>query len=323
MAKVSIIVPVYNVEKYLERCISSLINQTFDDIEIILINDGSTDSSKDIIEKYSRQDNRIKVIEEANLGSAAARNAGLDRITSKFVMFLDGDDYYENVCIEEAYKKITKEHADIAIFGSKHFDSKGRLVKEILPSSSNNLRIIDHPKILTKIENCTWDKIYKASLFEKEKIKYPEGLYYQDFGITFLLFAEATTVTFLNKELVNYTVGRANSETDEISNRLYDIFKICDLIIKCYKEKGIFEKYYEELKTICTINIIDKLKMALKSEKKLFIKEFSNKSFDYLNSNFKDYKKNKYPVYQTKMDFIYFNPFLFKVYLLFKKGIIL
>ena len=141
MAKVSIVVPIYNVEKYLDRCIKSLINQTLYDIEIILINDGSTDSSKEIAERYSKNDSRIILINKENEGGSIARNIGLDYATSKYIMFLDSDDYYELNCVEEAYNKISADGSDVTVFGSKHIDEEGNTIKEVIPKETKGMNI--------------------------------------------------------------------------------------------------------------------------------------------------------------------------------------
>ena len=115
MEKVSIIVPVYNVEKYLECCLESLINQTLKDIEIICVNDGSTDNSGKILENYAAKDNRIKVIHQVNGGQAAARNNGLNAVNGKYINFIDSDDWVDLDFIEKLYDAAERNSADIAV----------------------------------------------------------------------------------------------------------------------------------------------------------------------------------------------------------------
>lgn len=127
--KVSIIVPVYNVENYIERCIDSLINQSLNDIEIILIDDGSTDDSGNICDRYESMDNRIKVIHKNNEGQGLSRNKGLDVATGKYVIFLDSDDYYELYACELLFNKMESEDADMCSFGYEIDSPQGNIVK--------------------------------------------------------------------------------------------------------------------------------------------------------------------------------------------------
>ena len=323
MAKVSVVVPIYNVEKYLDRCLKSLINQTLYDIEIILINDGSTDDSKDIAEYYAIKDERILLINQSNKGSSAARNTGIDNATSEYIMFLDSDDFYEPQCVETAYKNIKNDESDILIFGSRHIDQNNSIIKEIIPARIEGMALEDMPQLLLKIENCTWDKIYRLSLFKNNEIRYPENLYYQDFAVTFHILANVKHISSISDKLVNYSVNRIGGETSEISNHLFDIFEIIELIIKYFKEKDIFDLYFYELKAISIINVIDKMKIAIKSNNKSFVKKYVSRSYEFLHLNFGDIRKNKYSINQTKMDFIYFSPLLLRTYLFIKKGIIL
>ena len=113
--KITVIVPVYNVENYLNKCLDSLINQTYKNLEIIVINDGSTDNSGEICQEYAQKDNRIVYIEKENGGPSDARNAGLDRMTGSYVTFVDSDDWIELDYVEILYKKITEYQADIAV----------------------------------------------------------------------------------------------------------------------------------------------------------------------------------------------------------------
>lgn len=321
MAKVSIIVPIYNVEKYLDRCIKSLINQTLYDIEIVLVNDGSTDSSKKIAEKYSKIDNRIVLINKENEGGSIARNTGLNLATGEYIMFLDSDDYYEPNCVEESFLKIVNDGSDVVVFGSKHIDEEGNIIKEIIPKETKGMYIKEHPEILMSIENCTWDKIYKSSLFKDNHLKYPENLYYQDFGITFCIMANVNKISFTSKTLINYIVNRKGSITSEISDRLYDILKIVEHNINYYKSKDIYDIYYEEIKAISIINIIDKLKIAIKNGDKKFIKNYTNSCYKFMIDNFGEIKSKKYNLSNGRFDFIYSNPILLKIYLLIKKGV--
>lgn len=139
MAQVSIIVPVYNVEKYIKMAIDSLIKQTYQDIEIIIVDDGSNDNSLDIIKAYN--DSRIRIYHQSNNGVASARNLGLAKVNSEYVMFLDGDDYYEETCVEKALAAINKDKVDLVIFGARYLDDNNLFIKNVIPFKKDKGRL--------------------------------------------------------------------------------------------------------------------------------------------------------------------------------------
>ena len=130
---VSVIVPVYNMEKYLEKCLKSIIDQTYKKIEIIIVNDGSTDSSIEICNKFKENDNRIKIITKKNAGLGMARNTGLENANGEYVYFIDSDDYIEETLIEDNIKLIKEYKLDIVTFGAILFEENEKIIKEIRP----------------------------------------------------------------------------------------------------------------------------------------------------------------------------------------------
>ena len=133
MAEISVIVPIYNVEKYLEKCLDTIINQTFKDIEIICVNDGSVDCSRNILEEYKNKDSRIKIVDKENGGLSSARNAGLKIATGKFISFIDSDDWVSSTFLEKLYKNITSYDTDISICAVHQFDEKTRSNDDTVP----------------------------------------------------------------------------------------------------------------------------------------------------------------------------------------------
>ena len=316
MAKVSIIVPVYNVEKYIKRSLDSLINQTFSDIEIIVINDGSTDNSLNIIETF--KDERIRLYSQDNKGGSAARNLGVDKSTSDYIMFLDADDYYHLDCVEKAYKCITEENTDICIYGSRFVDDEGNYTKSIIPNHGTIKNISDDKSYLLNIENCTWDKIYKSSIIKDNNVLYPYGLYYQDFGFTFSLMRFVKSISFVNEELIEYTVGRSGNITGDVSKKVFDIFKIIDFIKDLYIDKKIYDDYFDELKSVFLINIIDKLKQVVRSKNSDIKEEFIDTYFNYIEKELGGFD-TKYKISKHKHDFVYLDKNILKLYMFIKR----
>ncbi len=173
--KISVIIPVYNVEKYLAQCLDSVVNQTFKDIEIICVNDGSTDGSLNILQKYASNDDRIIIINKENRGVSAARNDGLERVAGDYIMFLDADDYYFPETCEKAYKFMATSNVDIGIFGNyilEHNELKkgwtSLKIEEIVTSK------IQHNYFECQIY--CWDKIYRAAYLRYFKFRFVENL---------------------------------------------------------------------------------------------------------------------------------------------------
>lgn len=185
MTKVSIIVPVYNVENYLERCLQSLVKQTLKDIEIICINDGSTDNSKNILEQYAKEDNRIILINQENSGVSKARNKGLELAKGEYIGFIDSDDWVDLNFFEELYNKAKSTNSDIAassIIREKRGKQEDYYVFYDSYSADNfeeKLKICDIPNY-----NYIWNKIYKTSKLKQANLNFEEGITYEDIIFT-------------------------------------------------------------------------------------------------------------------------------------------
>lgn len=197
MIKVSVIIPVYNTGKYLERCIKSIINQSLTDIEIIVINDGSTDNSEQILKNFACKDSRIKIINQKNAGLSITRNNGLKIANGEYISFIDSDDWVDLDFLEKLYNTAKKYDADIAACGIKRLRSykwKYHLKieqEEITDNKDKKFVLCDVP------EKCyVWNKIYKFSELKKHNIKFEEGVYYEDRCFT------AQALVFMKKLVV-------------------------------------------------------------------------------------------------------------------------
>ena len=281
---ISIIIPVYNVEKYLDKCLNSLVNQTSNNFEVIIVNDGTKDNSQIIIDKYVKENHNFYSYIKENGGLADARNYGLSKATKEYIMFIDSDDYVNSDLIEECEKKL--ELADLIIFEYNQIDLRNNKI-EIITNKFIEDKIYtlsEYPNLINNISNCAWNKIYHRRLFNN--IKYPIGYLYEDLGTTYKIINEAKKITFINKPLVNYLLNREGNITTTIDNRLFDIFVMCDEIINYYKEKDLFEKYKYQLELLSWINIVECLRKLPKNVSKEFSDKFINKSFNYIDHNF-------------------------------------
>lgn len=236
MPAISVIVPVYNVENYITKCVDSIVNQTFRDIEIILVDDGSTDNSGKICDEYLTKDDRVRVIHKKNGGLSDARNAGLDICTGEYIGFVDGDDYIDGDMYELLYKNIINYDADISMcrfrrIYNNRIDDNGR---NLIRCTQDKKEIIEE-LYCGSIGISVCSKLYKKKIFSQLRFCY--GKTYEDVYITLHTVENATKVVFDYKSKYNYIL-RENSITEkkeynekikeEINAYLYNHSIICD-----------------------------------------------------------------------------------------------
>lgn len=201
---ITVIVPVYNVEKYLERCIDSIILQTYKNLEILLVNDGSTDDSLSICRRYSEQDSRIRVIDKTNGGLGSARNAGIDAMKGAYVAFIDSDDYISESMVKRLYDLIKKQDAEVSVCDFCAFDDRNvyRKKRKTRIQTFNRDQAMKNMFYPDGIKWNAWNKLYKASLFKT--IRYKEGVYSEDMATTYKVFFETKKVVYTNEQLYYY-----------------------------------------------------------------------------------------------------------------------
>lgn len=197
MYKISVIIPVYNVENYLKRCLDSIIGQTLKDIEIICINDGSTDSSLQILQEYAKNDSRIKIINQENKGLSVTRNNGIEIAQGEFIGFVDSDDYISDNFFEELYKSAIKNNADIAVSGIKRVSSRYNVDMLVFKTEKTAENFKDKIVLCNVPDYChVWNKIYKAPLLKDTQIRFVPDRLYEDIPFTpQILFAAKKIVT--------------------------------------------------------------------------------------------------------------------------------
>lgn len=216
-SKVSIIVPVYNVEKYIEKCIVSLLEQTYTNIEIIIVNDGSTDNSGNLCAQLKKRDDRIKVYHKKNGGLSSARNYGIKKSTGDYLAFIDSDDYVSHKMIENLLQLSCKTDSDIIICNycqffenseaNFSFDEKYEVLEQ-----EEALKLL----FLNKIDNYAWNKLYKKSVFQN--LEFPDGKNFEDIGTTYKAFLNANFICITEAKLYGY-LQRSNSLTGNISKK--------------------------------------------------------------------------------------------------------
>lgn len=210
---VSVIVPVYNVESYLEKCILSLVSQTYKNLEIILVDDGSTDKSSEICDEWALQDSRIRVIHKKNGGLSDARNAGLDVATGEYIAFVDSDDYIENNMISVLYEALIKHQADMAIGGVSHVGVNGDALDQYKVSAD---AVWDEQQFWRAFEQnyifceVVWNKLYQKGLFQD--VRFPRGKIHEDEFVLHEIIDNCQRIATVS-DVVYYYVQREDSIT--------------------------------------------------------------------------------------------------------------
>ncbi len=321
MAKVSVVVPMYQVEDYLPKAIDSLVSQTLQDLQIILVNDGSPDRCGEIAEQYAKQDKRITVLHKTNGGLSDARNAGMQLATSKYIYFFDSDDFLEPQCLQLCYEKLEETGADMVMFEIYQYYMKTGKKERICNAYADDqcYTLKDKPEMLTTTLNAAWNKMYRLSLFVDHQIDYPFRYYYEDLGTTYRLMLKANKIALINQPLYNYLVDRPGNITTQFSYNAYHVLGMAKMNIDFFKREGVFEQYYEELKFLCSVNILENLKKTRNVEDKKLVDEFIDVCFYELKLHFPDFPKCKYNILREKHNWIYANKFYLKSYLWLKR----
>lgn len=276
-ALISIIIPVYKVEKYLEKCIQSVINQTYENLQIILVDDGSPDNCGKICDEYAKKDHRIEVIHKSNGGLSDARNKGLEIAKGEYIGFVDSDDYIEADMYEVLYNLLKQYNADVGICNFYTVSQCKIAIKNVDSGIKEYTRIEILKEILldNNIQSYAWNKLYKKDLFDE--IKYPVGKKYEDIGTTFYLLEKCNKVVvtgkpeyyYINRQdsIVNNVTETTITDYIELIMQRYDyieenikelsnynknylkrILKTAEQDIKSLKEVGDYtKKKYEEL----------------------------------------------------------------------------
>lgn len=310
MAKVSVIVPVYNVEKYIKKCLDSLVNQTLEDIEIIVVNDGSKDSSIDIVKEYAKKHNNIKLYEKENGGLSDARNYGLQFATGKYIAFLDSDDYVDANLYKKMYEKAKKEDSDMVecnfywVYGKRNKKDIGEKYR-------------DKKQMFEKARVVAWNKLYKKEILNKADVKFPKGLRYEDVEFFYKIIPYLEKVSFIKEPLIYY-VQREQSIANTQNEKTKDIFTVLDNVIRYYKENNLYEEYKEVIEyTYSRLLLCSSFKRMCKIKDKETRKKLLNDTWINLNKNFPSWKENK--ILNTNLDnkkryMLSVNRFTYRIY---------
>lgn len=289
--KVSIIVPVYNVEQYLRKCLDSLVNQTYKNIEIIVINDGTKDNSQDIIDEYKENyPDLIKSYIKENGGLASARNFGLKKSKGDYIVFVDSDDYVDITMIEKLCNEVKRTNSDIVVCGANSvMNNTISELSNFIQYSLNNKK--------NYIINCVgacW-QIIKRDLFIKNKLFFLENHFYEDIAIIPVLAIFANKISYIHDNLYYY-LTRSGSIMNQIkySKSLEDIFDSMETLRKKFLEMNMYNEYYEELEFLYIEHLLHAASLRFFKFDLNIVKENLNKIVKIIKFSFPNWKKNKY-----------------------------
>ena len=289
---ISVIVPVYNVEKYLNRCIHSILKQTYKNFELILVNDGSTDNCGKICDEYSKKDNRIKVIHKDNGGLSDARNTGIESASGEYIMFVDSDDYISSKMVEILYKSIIENESDMALCNFTYVNEFGDELEDRNIKSPINNEILTSYDALYRLSASkgwyyvvAWNKLYKKELFDT--IRFPYGKCHEDEFVAHKIFDKCRTISSVEDGLYFYV-----QRTDSIMSQNYSIKRLD--VVEAYIDRALFflEKGMDNLAVEVLSQAVSSLSAGY-SRLDLALRE-NNSRYEILRKYIIDvYKKNK------------------------------
>ncbi len=305
---VSIIVPVYNVEKYLEKCLESIINQTLKNLEIICVNDGSTDNSLQILEDYAKKDQRIKIINKKNRGSGAAKNTGMKNASGEYIGFVDSDDWVDLAMFEKLYDRAKSQKSDmvmcpIYIYDNVNQGSEYDLSYFNLDCFNEDFDdAFDYTKtkeFFFKISVTPTNKIYRTKFLHDICAKFPEGLIFEDNPFFYKTFLNARNVSLIRDFLYFYRVNRSNSVMSKADKKYFDVVKIQNISRTIFLSDPKFNEFKVDLLNYQIGSIFNRYEQVSEDYKKEFFEliktdfhniKLENYEFEQLNQA----RKNKY-----------------------------
>lgn len=284
MELISVIVPVYNVQKYLKKCVESILNQSYSNLEVILIDDGSTDESGQMCDKLRARDKRIKVFHQENKGLSAARNKGIELHTGRYLTFVDSDDYIAKSFIEDLYSIMIENDADLAMCLGQKFYEGEKPKKEVFEISLSEVydsqNALESMLYRKKINSYAWGKLYKSELFNT--VRFPEGVLFEDMCTLYKIYAISHKIVFNPARMYYYYQRRGSIVNSEFSKKKIEQIKISEDIIRFVHKN--YPTIYNAAVSKCFIAAVDIYRRIPRGE------EFAEEK-QYAESIIKKYRK--------------------------------
>ncbi|MDQ0359803.1 glycosyltransferase family 2 protein [Breznakia pachnodae] len=285
---ISVVIPAYNREKQIGRCLDSLLSQSYEHMEIIVVNDGSTDNTKQILDDYQKQyPDKLIAIHTENRGVSEARNAGIERVSGKYMGFIDSDDYVAKDMYEKLYAKITEDDFDVVACNSLSIypDRKDIVNSGMYDYQDNHELLIDAYTVL-------WNKLYKTEIVKNYRFK--PNVWYEDVLILNQIYPEIKKVAGIS-DVGYYYVQNEGSITYTYNDKLYQLVENMDDLVDYYKQHGYYDDYRDELEYTYVRYLFGTfIKRLAKAKDYKKFKEGTRYVMKKVNEQFPSYKKNKY-----------------------------
>ncbi len=288
--KFSVIVPVYNVEKFLAKCLDSILYQDFDDYEIIAVNDGSTDSSPEILDEYSKKTDKLKVINQKNKGLGGARNTAIENACGDYLVFVDSDDFIPTDMLSTLTVYFDKYNLDIISFDLTAVYNYESVDTEVADSEDEFVFLGSKEFLISEPTACA--KAYRRSLYTDNNIRFPERLWYEDLATVYRLVPFANKIGYLNKPLYYYVQQPGSITHSANTTRMMEIITAFDTLESYFKEIGCFEEYYAELEWLCVKHVL--YYSAHRFLTKGYYYKQMNALYNYVCLHYPKFKINKY-----------------------------
>ncbi len=282
---VSIIVPAYNAEKTITKCLDSLVNQTLKELEILVINDNSKDNTESIVQKYVKKYKNIKLFTNSkNLGPSGARNKGLENAQGKYIGFVDSDDYVDKTMYQKMSEAMTE---DIDLVACGRYNISSNEIKPIINQNETN-----NPKEFSKTSNYITEKLFKKVVIEKHNLRLPEKYSYaEDFAFLIRYKYYANKMIILKEPLYYYLADSEGSITNSHNEKILDIISVLNKMISFFKKEGVFEKYNYEILEVCAGYYVRRIKEFKYYDNTKLQKKYVKEFLSFFKKNFKHYKK--------------------------------
>lgn len=295
MISVSVIVPIYNTERYLRRCLDSIVNQTLEELEIILVDDGSTDASGQILKEYEiKYPKKVKVYTKENGGQGAARNLGIQKSSGKYIGFLDSDDYVDTKMFETMYLAAEQGLCDLVECNYHYLCEEGKRTKELRTRGS--IRQYRNQKdmfINPQVSPC--NKLYRREVLMHQAVEFPEGLIYEDTGFYIKTIPFIKKEHYVNDRLYYYFLRNSSTMNSNKNKKVGDIFPVLSDILDFYKKNNIYETFQKELEYFCVkILLCSSLSRIGRIKDHKLASELYEATYSYIRKNFHSYKRNQY-----------------------------
>ena len=281
--KISIIIPIFNAQRHLEKCLWSILNQSFQNFEVICIDDGSNDNSFGILNEFQKKDDRFYIYKQNHQGASIARNLGIKKAKGEYIQFLDSDDYFEKDLLNNMYDYAKKYNADLVVCSSKKIDENNNIIESLSPTFPINKQITPFKKVFNKkdfkddifslFSTVVWNKLIKKTLLIDNSIEFPPLKIYEDISFVHSLVICADKIVAFDEDLINYRCHTKSLSNNRNKNTI-EAIKSCVYLKEFLKEKGYLPKYEKAYKKAFINHIRAELSYCNNDEYEQFLKDF-------------------------------------------------